>query len=276
MKYAVNSPISRSLALASLTVAISTSAFAQSVVYRENFTFGTTSNVADTGWTVLWDGPFNGSTFNGTGVFTGADSVRPVTGLINAAGVSVGGAASVASSPAVADAANGFIYLDMQFKNPPNEIPRAILLSTVEVASLSLNSANITSIGFHANDSGFGNQPWAEPFTGRATLLIGGVWYVSNTSFIANNTASFQAFNFDMTGTWATIADSSVALTFTGTGSLAAGSLQAAGVLVTQPDNAAYLNFDQFSITAIPEPSTFAALAGVAALGLVAYRRRRA
>jgi len=32
----------------------------------------------------------------------------------------------------------------------------------------------------------------------------------------------------------------------------------------------------RFSVTAIPEPSTYAALFGVAALGLVAYRRHRA
>lgn len=36
------------------------------------------------------------------------------------------------------------------------------------------------------------------------------------------------------------------------------------------------INYESFTVTAIPEPSTYAALVGVAALGLVIYRRRRA
>lgn len=35
-------------------------------------------------------------------------------------------------------------------------------------------------------------------------------------------------------------------------------------------------NFESFTVSQIPEPSTYAAFAGLAALGLVAYRRRRA
>ena len=45
-----------------------------------------------------------------------------------------------------------------------------------------------------------------------------------------------------------------------------------------QPTGTSVFNvsFDQVVVTAVPEPATYAALAGLLALGLVAYRRRRA
>lgn len=256
-------------ALWATAVALSATSYAtaQSVVYRENFTYNATTDIADAGWTAVWDGPFLGNTHTGFGAATLDDGPG--------AGVSVAGAASVASSPSIADDDIGFVYLDMVYKNPPNDIVRSVLLSTTEVAALNLNSSNITAIGFHGHDYGYGNETWAEPFTGRAALQIGGTWYVSNTPYTANATTVFQSFSFDLSGTWGTITDTSVALSFSGTGSLAVGVIQAAGVLVTQPTDA-YLAFDQFSITAVPEPSAFAALAGLGALGFVATRRRRA
>lgn len=57
-------------------------------------------------------------------------------------------------------------------------------------------------------------------------------------------------------------------------GSLPVGNITAVGVYHFIPTNT-ITRYDNFTVTAIPEPSTYAALFGLLALGLVAWRRRR-
>ena len=121
----------------------------------------------------------------------------------------------------------------------------------------------------------------------RLAIQVGGTWYASNTSFQTTQTANFEKFTLtspvginwyedafapgtslsaDVTGL------SSVSLTsgsvVTGYGVYSdIGGLSAANARV---------RIDSFEvITAIPEPSSIAALFGTVALGFVATRRRR-
>ena len=62
---------------------------------------------------------------------------------------------------------------------------------------------------------------------------------------------------------------------FTPTGSGSTSTLTYFNLTGDGTANAFRMSFDQFSITAIPEPSTYVALFGVATIGLAVWRKRR-
>jgi hypothetical protein len=115
----------------------------------------------------------------------------------------------------------------------------------------------------------------------------GGGYYLSNTSISGGNGAApwsvadlgaeqWAAFNPDTSGNWRGNFDS---LSFTT--SLAGMDLDQIGWFGARDSGVAgftnsTLTIRAFSVTAVPEPSTFAILAGIGALGFVLYRRRRA
>lgn len=74
----------------------------------------------------------------------------------------------------------------------------------------------------------------------------------------------------DLTTTWTQYTSGSIAATLGSIG----GTL---GVIIEKPGSAGFMAFDEvtLSVTAVPEPSTYAAIAGALALGAVAARRRR-
>jgi hypothetical protein len=83
-----------------------------------------------------------------------------------------------------------------------------------------------------------------------------------------NNGATFVAgTTFDLDGAQAGL----TAPRFDGIGLDLLGQTNGAGVI-----NAGQMTFDNFSVSAIPEPSTYAAFAGLGALGLAVWRRRQA
>ena len=241
---------------------------AQSVVYRENFTFNNPSadTVAEMGWSV--------SVATSDGTLRPGDLGKAYSD--SGAGMAVASAASLASSPAVPDADEGSLGVSLDWTGSVS-IRRAFF-STTEVAALNLSSAELSSISYGGSDYGFQPQGWgADLFRGQVALQIGGTWYLSNTVNTATN-ANFTAFSVDPNAvTWSTIDPSASLATISGTASLPTGPVQAAGLLITTNGSDAYVRFDQFVLeaTPIPEPSSAVALVGLAAAGLVAFRRRR-
>ena len=119
----------------------------------------------------------------------------------------------------------------------------------------------------------------------RFAIQVGDDWYVSANTFTA--TGQTQAspgtltVNF-ATELWLGISVSSTTLTATPSGTaaaLATGTVNGFGFYGdagTAQGATQDLRMDDFavSVTAIPEPSSYAALVGLGALGLVAFRRR--
>jgi autotransporter-associated beta strand protein len=120
------------------------------------------------------------------------------------------------------------------------------------VVNGTLNFAGATSLNLTFNNDG-------------STLNWGNSFWTTNQSWVvfdnANAATSFSNLSLN-TLNWA---DS--------TGALFNTALAGASFSITQSGTDILLNY---TAAAIPEPSTYAALAGVAALGLVLWRRRRA
>jgi hypothetical protein len=96
-------------------------------------------------------------------------------------------------------------------------------------------------------------------------------------TFVVNNTGS--ALNYDVGGLSGTLANDTFDLWLGTTRQFAGGAATDGGVALAEfkmrmGNQTGTLQFDNFSVTAIPEPSTWAALFGIAALGVVMIRRR--
>lgn len=149
-------------------------------------------------------------------------------------------------------------------------------------SSFAINS--FTDLTFAVEiDSGFG----ASTTNARFIVQIdSGSWYASAT--LLGNPAATPG---EKTLVFDPAASNWIALTVTGVGATnspatlgataaadLSGSITGVGVLGVHAGNGT-VNFDNYLITgtaAIPEPSASVALGGVAALGMVAFRRRRA
>jgi hypothetical protein len=111
--------------------------------------------------------------------------------------------------------------------------------------------------------------------------LTSGNWYELETRFSLTNAttaATLGVYLYDRgtDGTDArTLVESISATNVTITNSGFSGADLFAGFGGGNDSGSPIAAFDNFAVTAIPEPSSFAALAGVLALGLVALRRRR-
>lgn len=119
----------------------------------------------------------------------------------------------------------------------------------------------------------------------RVALRIGGAWYVTdqtygnaagastwtNHEFVFTSVASaWRELSFSAGSTLSVAGSTLVA-------ALPSGQVDAAGLLLFNTGTSNVLRYDTFAInvTSVPEPSAFAALAGLGALGVVAMRRRR-
>lgn len=121
----------------------------------------------------------------------------------------------------------------------------------------------------------------------RAALQIGSQWYVSAERIGPNvggagNFATFasEVAPVSLAGTswFALTATIGAPFSISGTAvSLPTGLVSGMGIYTNVTGSGQNSRFDNFTVTttAIPEPSSFAALAGLGALGLVALRRRR-
>jgi hypothetical protein len=123
----------------------------------------------------------------------------------------------------------------------------------------------------------------------RAVIQIGTDWFASETTFnpTATNTWETHTLANISTANWLTLSfdsDNNNAVTL-GTTAQTLAAHNASGIVAsvgfhvsntatTGNNTAAQYRIDNIVVTAIPEPSTYAALIGLLALGLVAWRRR--
>ena len=116
--------------------------------------------------------------------------------------------------------------------------------------------------------------------TTRAVIQIGGTWYASEAQTF---TTTVSTYTIDIQDTNWLAFTPGTSLALSGTGDTlanlnASGNLQGVGLWVNATSGTGsnrQWRVDDLEITAIPEPSTYAVIAGLLALGLVAWRRRK-
>lgn len=144
--------------------------------------------------------------------------------------------------------------------------------------ALSITPSHLTNISFElSNTAPAADSDW------HVALRFGSDWYVSNTRFADATGYATQSLDITPESEW-------LALDFIPTGaavdrrmdisedpavsfSTISGSITAVGFYGDIRASSTY-RVDNFQVTGIPEPSTYAALAGAFGLGLVLLRRR--
>lgn len=228
------------------------------VVYLE--TFGTPAGANGTFGSVGWSWYSSAAATNRTNSTTGT-AVNP-TAPTNTATANIGQAAAVADG-------NGYGFFNSSATSHfgfTTEYNGATPLTTASISEVSFVQGNAVAYQF------------------RVAIQTGGNWYVTTTALAGTvaDQATFTSAPTKLTFSGLNTASWS-ALSFT------AGSALSIGSAATLPGNSTITGFglyattgtagtgrfDDFTVTAIPEPSTFAALAGLGVLGLAASRRRR-
>jgi hypothetical protein len=115
--------------------------------------------------------------------------------------------------------------------------------------------------------------------TGTPTASVANGYYGANNSTVvsASGAEVFYdiSFTYDPTAGSLTGTFGSISATYTIATADLLGVAPSIGITTRTSTTGTATRFDDLTISAIPEPSTYAALAGLATLGFVAFRRRR-
>jgi len=116
--------------------------------------------------------------------------------------------------------------------------------------------------------------------TANSFSVPSGSWYLASASFVKSATlnvwdVSASVVDFGVSGLTPGVTLSSVSGTITQAGTYGASGLYAGVNFRNGFGNTRFTTLDTFTASAIPEPSAFAAIAGLGVLGLAASRRRR-
>jgi hypothetical protein len=244
-------------------LALTSAASAQNVVYRE--TFNNTTDPADNlalgnaGWALR-----HGLLAGNGGIQTTNTGISSVTGRpVDLGGVNSGSTDVVA---------NGLAFSSLALTDGDG-----IFYTNEYTVARSVNE--ISTVSWYQGNANAGNSF-------RVAVQIGGAWYASDAAFTGPAVGSAANFGTQAEAksfTWTTAASAWRNLTFTPGTSLSLGAVltealptgDLTGFGLYTNNRSGILRFDTFTITAVPEPSSFAALAGLGALGFVAARRRR-
>lgn len=252
----MNTPLKLS-ALAVVTLVAASPAISATTIYSTNFTsFAQPTNFV-TDFNIIYGG-----------IDPGANFVKTSSGVW---GITTNGNAF----------ATGIVR--PQSQTPSNNVKMTGLF--LDPSLFASTGAGSYTLSFDLTGSPTGNLAY------RAYVFAGSGYDISeatdkrlNLSLSANGFAGYTGLTATGTGVSAsqlTMQDISTQAQFNGTQSISFtftyDGTSAIAVAIGGYNNAS--TFDNFSVTtnlsAVPEPSTFAAVAGVAALGLVASRRRR-
>jgi hypothetical protein len=245
------------------------------LIYSENFTNAHVTPLNSYGWGVHVESTAK----------TNAGAT-PVSGWTMIAGGTGGGVSDIANI----NAGPNMIGADARtsLKNAIGSTAPAISWTSEYTVDTSANSIN--SISFLLGNS-------ATSVTTRVAVRIGGNWYASVPTFTNATSGVYES----KTLTWSTAASSwrsltndgdmtidgsSVATTIAGTAlslgatlgaNLPSGNITGFGLFFDGIVNNATARYDLYQIdaTAIPEPSTYAALVGMVVLGSALIRRNR-
>ncbi|MBC8041553.1 MAG: PEP-CTERM sorting domain-containing protein [Opitutaceae bacterium] len=242
-----------------LSLASGTTAFSQSVIYREVFgraTGGGNTSFSTYNWQV-----FTGTAATDESTAFGNTGISP-EGTANSGSFSNVNNLAAVNSGAVTPVDNGRTFIFT--------VNTAFVFTNEYTVNRTANT--ISTITWDQRSDAGGNF--------SAAVQIGGNWYVSAAvAKPAVNGTNWGVVSLDFQNTtWST-------LSFTGGSTLALGSstsLPLTGDITGfgwyASTGAANSRLDGFTInafSAVPEPSTYAALAGASVLGFAACRRRR-
>ncbi|MGC9452869.1 MAG: PEP-CTERM sorting domain-containing protein [Oceanipulchritudo sp.] len=172
------------------------------------------------------------------------------------------------------------IALGLMFVSPQQGTDAGRTVSWTNDADIQVDVSTLESVSM---DTGVNTSNAGNGF--RIAVQIADQWYVqssltqpSQTSG-ANFDSNADAYTFNWTNTaanWNTISfveNTSLSQTLGAVGSDLSGTVQSIGFWTETTGNFGQ-HWDNFTVTVVPEPSTYAMLAGLLALGLVMVRRR--
>jgi hypothetical protein len=252
------------------------------VVYRETFST-TTNNLSPStaGWGVNFGN--SGAGYLATSFSQNAAGISNFTGRVADVGNLDAG-----SNPSGTQTSTGFFFIAPTVSPLSTSTP--ILAWTAEGSTLGLTTSTAGQFSFYMGNTFYNTN--VAPVT-RLAVQVGTSWFVTSQTFTTANisgatfgtTAELKTFNFTTTSTaWHTLTFTQNGIAANGSGSLSlgatatsnlSGNINAWGIYVDS-GTGANVRFDTFTVSAIPEPSAFAALAGLGMLGFAATRRRRA
>jgi len=244
-----------------LALGVTASTASAAVVYNEIFQNTTGANIltSTAGWQ-FW--------LNSAGVRSDQTASLSNSAVSNLAGRPAADL-PVNSGPTLAQA-NGFAFI--------SSVASPLVYITQEYQTF--NVADLSSVSFWQGSS---YDAAGGPNAGvRVVLEIGGLWYAStqsNQQFIAGGGAGFstQAVQKTLTlagSTWESLTFTSGQAISVGLAATlpASGAITGFGIFANTPP--ANIRFDNFTLTAIPEPSSIVLL-GLGAASLLIARRRR-
>jgi hypothetical protein len=248
----------KSFVAVSLFASLASLSLAQSVIYRE--TFG--NKAGNNSLSAL---SANINSWNAYETTVSSATTRGVVSNGAGASTTLDNAGTGFSSLSLT---NGFVYTETI------NIPYLVVTT-----ALTLNQSQYSGITFTWDAK---NNNAAS--TQRIAVQIGGNWYVSAQTFsTSTNTWTAQSFSFTNTSTaWIDLTaqissnklPDSVAATSL-TSALPTGNITSFGLYLGKFNDTQRIDTFAITATAIPEPSTFAILSGVTALGLAGMTRRR-
>jgi hypothetical protein len=270
-----------------LTLLLGAALFASSVsgetVFSNYFNNGTGLG----GDNLASDHNWNGSIGTAGADVTAIGNVGVSQGVTNASGVpvvsgisTIGGFLFALPADNVSEASILYTTNLTSSNATPSPDPQSEWYQDTATGSLSaVTVGNVGSISFYARNGS------TSPVM-RVALQVGGVWYASATSFQTTQTTNYEQFSLTPSSiNWyqgAFVAGSSLSADVTALTSIALSAsapIQGYGVYADIGGLTASnsrMRIDNFEVTAVPEPATFAMVLGLMGLVVVCGRRMRA